>query len=615
MNVSISLDPGPARSSVRARRDPADADRLIIHFAPPPGRRLVGLGLGCWATVGSVGGLRGDGGVLATVFPFAVLAAVIAFGSVDLVLDRRRSRVESVWRLVGPVARFEEARGSFSSVVVACAEEVREKDDATVRETSYPVVLKTEAGTTALHAFPSWEAAVDFGELAARFLRVDFRDEVEGRSVAHDRLDEPLATSLAQDPTKPRGRTPSVAKWTGTDELVLDLKGPGLPTVRPLLGLMAIVAIVWTPLALLAGEVFAGLLPLILLAGAAVKTGWGYGSRVVANPRGLVVESFGLLGRRRHEIPIAELESILLLHPEWGGPRGLLAEFLEGIVVARSDRVSARFGHGLGRRGLLWIVEYLRRLFVRVGREQSLKAPPPEPLRSPDPVLPVIGAGLLCGMAGAWAGPPASFCLNLPLLSMVLNVAGVSGALIARFLTRRSPPAAGGHPAVSGQHRQHRPTGAAEARDASGPGRGIPGLAGVRAGSSRGDRVGGDPGSGQIRNLDRKRGREAHGPKALRTSALTDNLHGRGPRSGILRSARRGAAPRCDPRVARNPARPPEDRGIPFPRRALTGQSPAFSVRRRGPRWSPLTPAVAAESGWPLPRRRRAFAARCPPRA
>ncbi len=447
MSVSISL--GRGRPRYRVLLDPRDADRLQVRFAPSLGRRLLGLVVGGVASLGLLSGLRGETGALVAALVFASVAALIAFGRTTLVLDRRRGRIERMWGAPLPFARLLEARGPFGPVVLTQVEEERERKDQTIRQTTYPVTIDAARGRTTLCALATWEAGRDFAETVARFLGIGIEDEVQHQKAAPDGLDEPLAFSApaGADPSH-RSRQPSALRWNGEDELVVEIPRPGRPLARRFLGLLAIVGLFWVPIALCGGALVEALLPLLLIAGAGLKLSWGFGATVVANARGLTIDSRGLVLRRRHHIPLAELESLLLLRPEWGGARGLLAEFFEGVLVARSDRVSVRFGHGLTRGDLQSIREQLTQLFVRLGHTQSLAAPRPEAPPTPEPLAPVLATWFLCGIAGARLGPPASFGLNLPILSVSLNALGVSGALLARWLTRRSAPAARGKAAT-----------------------------------------------------------------------------------------------------------------------------------------------------------------------
>jgi hypothetical protein len=443
--VSVSISLGPGRSRYRVLQDPRDVDRLRLHFAPSLGRRLVGLGVGALASLGLLAGVRGETGALVAALALASVAALVAFGRTTLVLDRRRERIERLWGAPLSFARLLEARGPFGPVVLTQVEEERERNDQTIRETTYPVSIHGAQGKTTLRALPTWEAGRGFAEAVARFLGVGLEDEVQQRKAPPDGLDEPLAgTAPAGAGSKRRAWPSPEMRWNGEDELVVEIPRPGRPMARRFLGLLAIVGLFWAPLALCGGAVIEALLPLVLIAAAGLKLSWGYGATVVANARGLTVDSRGLVLRRRHHIPLVELESLLLLRPEWGGARGLLAEFFEGVLVARSDRVSVRFGHGLTRADLKSIREQLTQLFARLGHTQSLAAPRSEAPPTPEPVVPVLATWFLCGVGGVWLGPPASFCFSLPILSVWLNALGVSGALLARWLTRRSAPSARG---------------------------------------------------------------------------------------------------------------------------------------------------------------------------
>jgi hypothetical protein len=442
--ISVSLPLGPSEVPYRVVADPRDRDRLRLVFPPSLARRLLGLLLAAPASAAVLAGAREEAGLVVAALACAGGAALVAFGRATLVLDRRRERVETAWGAPLVFARFLEARGPFGPVSVSQVEETRGRDGSASSETRYPVAVRAAGGPARLRSFPTWEAALDFAEVVARFLGVGLQDDVTRRTLPAGGLDEPLARSAAREALASGGRRPLPdVRWNGEDELVVEVPRPGKSLARKFLGLLAVVAFLWTPLALCAGAVVEAVLPLVLVAAAGVKVCWGYGATVVANDRGLTVRSRGLLLRRALHIPLAELEGLALLQPESGGARGLLAWFFPGVLVARSDRASARFGHGLARRDLLAIRDEIVRLLVRLGHTRELALPPREAPAAPGPVAVVLATWFACGLAGAWLGPPASVCLGLPILSAWLSVLGLSGALVARWLTRRAAPPAG----------------------------------------------------------------------------------------------------------------------------------------------------------------------------
>jgi hypothetical protein len=439
--IGVSLGP-PTRARSRARIDPVDPDRLIIEVPGPTGARVIGAVLLGLATFGSPDALRGKGswagGIFAAVL--VLLGAALVFYRRRLILDRRRSHVVKELGLPWTVKR----RVIRSPVqAVELSEEKRSRGESP--ETRFPVALLTKAETLTIEAPGVWESAADVAESAAHFLRLPLRDGVRLETLRFEDLDRSVAEAVRReggvpDPTPPDSPRSRVEERPGG--LLVHIPRPGEKVVGPLLGIALLTLLLWTlPVGLL-GSLSFGLLPLVVVLASALKAGLGYSAELDVSPHRVVIRTRGLVLRRRVEIPADELEDLIFLRPEWGGPRNVLAFMMDGFLVARSDRASARFGHGLDRAELLWLQARILRVLcehapVRTqtagGRAPSRRGPRGRTLLPADHLTATLVGLVAGGIAGDALGGALGVTVRAPFLEHVLNVGGLLGALLARL--------------------------------------------------------------------------------------------------------------------------------------------------------------------------------------
>jgi len=164
------------------------------------------------------------------------------------------------------------------------------------------------------------------------------------------------------------------------------------------------------------------------------------GGTLSVTPEALRFARNGLLWKSETAIPAEELEDLTLLEPEMGGARSLLAYFSDGVIVARSDRESFRFGYGLERAELEWLRYRIHEVLRQGQRRGPTKAP--EEQQASDLDLPVfprwsrLWFGLLIGgLAGRLVGGPLAVCVAVPFVEEVLNVGALLGGLAGAALT------------------------------------------------------------------------------------------------------------------------------------------------------------------------------------
>jgi hypothetical protein len=454
--IGVSLGP-PTRARSRARIDPVDPDRLFIEVPGPVGARVIGAVLLGFATFGSPDALRGKGSWAGGVFAALVvlLGAALSFYRRRLILDRLAGHVIQELGLPWTVRRSV-IRSPVQAVELS--EESRSSGESP--ETRFPVALRTKAETLFIEAPGVWEAAADVAESAAHFLRVPLRDGVRLETLGFEDLDRSVAEAVwregaVPDPTPPDSPRSRVEERPGG--LLVHIPTPGEKVIGPLLGIALLTLIFWTLPVGLVGSVAFGLLPLVVVLASALKAGFGYAADLDVSPQRLVIRTRGLVVRRRVEIPSQELEDLIFLRPEWGGPRNVLAFMMDGFLSARSDRASVRFGHGLDRAELLWLqARILRVLTERVparfrtaaGRAAPSRGPRGRTLLPADRITDTLIGLVLGGIAGDALGGALGVSVRLPFLEHVLNVGGLVGAVLARLASvewRRvcspSPPA------------------------------------------------------------------------------------------------------------------------------------------------------------------------------
>lgn len=216
---------------------------------------------------------------------------------------------------------------------------------------------------------------MDLAEVFAKFMRLDIDDRARREVRSYEDLDRPLSPSRAPpyaSSRRARGPFPFHAR-------IEDLPGGGLRIVVPrpwknqlavggflfgfALVLFSIPVVVLDRIitgAVTRGAFVTSLLPLALIAAVTTQLGLGYSSEIEATPQRFLAITRGLVLRRRVFIPAPELEALHIEAGDVGGPMGMI----DGFVVARSDRATVGFGHGLGRDDLENLVYRLRSILT-----------------------------------------------------------------------------------------------------------------------------------------------------------------------------------------------------------------------------------------------------------
>jgi hypothetical protein len=280
---------------------------------------------------------------------------------------------------------------------------------------------------------------VPAAEALAHFLALPIDDRHQNVRRRPEELDVPLIRDRSDPgPLRLEGQFRRLAAMADDGETLLICIAR--PRQHQYLRLTLPVFVLWTlPVSLLGGQPLFGLLPILILLASWLKVAYGYRSSLRVSAQGLKVLSRGLVFRRTVEFPLGELEEVARLRPERGGPRNVIADAFDGFLVARSDRASVRFGHGLSWEELDRLREAILAKIAALGR----RLPPPlsqEPFRIPAlyrPVLPVLGlaAGALLGN---FAPRPLGICVALPFLEHVLNLGGLLGLFAGLILERRT---------------------------------------------------------------------------------------------------------------------------------------------------------------------------------
>ncbi len=443
ISVSIQLGPG-SQPGVEVRR--AGPDRLELRGRlRRPWLHWAALAFGLCA----VGQLetRRDGSVagfvVATVFACAFAAAL--FVRRRLTLDRATRTAVDGFGLAGRLT------GRAQSLAAVRRVRVRvEQTGGEHAETRYPVVIEGDTASIELDRPGTWEAALPVAEAVARFLGLELRDDVAAERKRPGELDvawrdrgpggpvpdrprETTSLVLLDRPTRLRARipVPSPRQIAGLNVLVgLFCLIPFTAMVLlPLLGgrLHGAGPIAWA----LAQSLF----PILLVGSASLLAVFGNGGLLDVTPARLRLVQNGLLWRREVVMPAGELEDLVCLDPELGGARSLLAYFSHGVLVARSDRASVRFGYGLPRPELDWLRARVLEV-LRASRAGDGDTRGGEPAAEPAREAPwLIGVGAAGGaLAGAVAGGPLAAGVALPFLEHVLNLGAALGALLGAGL-------------------------------------------------------------------------------------------------------------------------------------------------------------------------------------
>lgn len=380
------------------------------------------------------------------------LATLAAWGGIALLslrrrltLDRRAGVVDTFRGALRPHFARHESLTHFDRVSLTL-------EDRATREgstTTYAVRLEGRDAKVDVDEPGYWEPARNLAEEIAAFLRLPLHDAGRSGKLRPDDLDRTAGRRDRHVNPVAQPRTLRCRVEEETDTL-LRVFIPS-PDHRPFLGLSVIVGLFF--LVVLTIELF-----LPLLAGRRVDwlgvalpvliPAWVFyeSARAVLTNGGLLEVTPGTFrmtlrrpfGERVVAIPATELEDLVILKPEMGGPRSLLAYFCDAVLVARSDRQSVRLGYGMAREELHWL--RARIVSVLGGRDDDAPRPKGH-LAARRWDLALIGASVGVLAAHLIEGRLA-VCVALPFLQHLVSV-GVAAGLAAGLFLRRILPAAG----------------------------------------------------------------------------------------------------------------------------------------------------------------------------
>jgi hypothetical protein len=438
-SVGIQFNPS-LRPGVTLALDATNPDRLLVRSRFGPLRILFGILFAGFASFGQLDAWSDRewaSFAFATLAGWAGIALVILRGC--LALDR------------GTLVA-EHSRGIFLSHFSRCESLERfdrvsiglggERSDKGV-STAYPVQLEGRDARIEIDTPGYWEPARNLAEEIGAFLRLPLHDPDRSGRLQPEEFDATAGrrhrhVNPVSSPRRPRCRVEE--EKDGLLRVFIPHPDP-----RPFLGLSLIVGLFFLiPLTielffpLLAGRRvdWVGVaLPVLIPAWVffeAARAALTHGGLLEVTPGALRMSFQRPWGARVVSIPASELEDLVTLEPEMGGPRSLLAHFTDGVLVARSDRLSFRFGYGIKRDELSWL--RTRIVSVLGGRAD------PEPRAKRHKLArrwdgPAIGLGVGILVAHVTTGPLA-ICISVPFLQHVVSV-GAAAGLAAGFIARR----------------------------------------------------------------------------------------------------------------------------------------------------------------------------------
>jgi hypothetical protein len=450
MGAGISIQMAPRRRpDVAIGLDPFRRDRLIIRRRPPAGLLVLAAVVLVAALFLGVRGANPAAGILA-----GLPAALLLFGRAWIILDRRRRTVARGMGVLIPFWRSSEPLEEPRDVVVSREEIERNKgQDRASWTTVYTVSLAGGEKPLRLLQTGLWESAVEAAEIVAHFFRAGVDDRVQGVRRSFERLDLSLREGAGRQGLRAGKDLRERTRFRMNEEADGSLRIHIPPPRRhEYLGVGIVLLALWTVPVSLFGSPLFGLLPPVLLFAAWLKVAYGFRAELTVTADGaLFAKTWGLVLGRSVRFRASELEEIVLLKPEWGGLRDVVAQIFDGLLVARSDRHSARFGYGLSTRELERLKAVLVDRLTAPAREKERsptgRAPKPggpEDRGKPECRIPVLKhpVGPVAGLAlGALAGHifplPFGICVALPFLEHVLSLGGLLGLFAGLVLGRR----------------------------------------------------------------------------------------------------------------------------------------------------------------------------------
>ncbi len=447
MDVAVNtglLSGFSSRPRTLAGLDPARPDRLVLRTAfrwVPAAAVLAGLLVLAW--------FFGDF-VPPLVLAVPAGATGILFGLRRwAILDRGDGVLRQGWGLLFPWRLAAAPLAGVRAVTLERVEAlVRRGKGGSHYVTRYWAGLFNGDGVRRLAVTANWEDAVPLTEAMARFLSLPIDDRSQDAIRRLEDLDRGLGEAASDETTTSNSRS-SPERYQVEERpdgsLLVRIPQPRNYTYFAVCGM---IFLVWTLPAWANDALPIGLAPLVVMLLVAVKMAFGFRSELALSAAGLEIRTFGLGLRRVTVFPLAELEELALLQPEQGGLRGLQTEVFAGVLVARSDKASVRFGHGLDRAGLESLRALLRARLVELHRQAAPAAARAWGTAAGSggeshslpylyrPLLPALGLALGAA-AGHFAAGRLGACLACPFAEHGLNVGGLLGAAAALWFDRR----------------------------------------------------------------------------------------------------------------------------------------------------------------------------------
>ncbi|RCK80981.1 MAG: hypothetical protein OZSIB_2358 [Candidatus Ozemobacter sibiricus] len=310
--------------------------------------------------------------------PFLLIGVGLLFGRSALILDRRRQKVVQWWGLLVPFSKTERDFQELDRVELSV-----ERRGGKNKVTVFPVTLTGKGKPIEIDAPRTHFAARTLAEKVAKFLQLGIMDSSMGVGVFREAgtLDESLRDRiLRQDGPAPpppaddhrRGRIHYQTR-DETGAFILPRVGftPAMALTLGIGGLVALVCagVFLVPILSMLDEkdgdwpalvmISLFILPIFISIGGmliyGIKTTTTQ-EKLLASPRGLVIERTDCFGKTQFTMPAAELEE--LERGVWReGPRAI---FAEPALHARSDKTEIAFGHGLTPNELDWLWRAIR---------------------------------------------------------------------------------------------------------------------------------------------------------------------------------------------------------------------------------------------------------------
>jgi len=438
--AEIAIRTGPSsRLNASFWRDARDPDRFVIQRRRGVVTQLAAIPLLAIAALlqRSLLSLETRTGLVLLGLVPGIVGALLLFGRGRFVLDRRSQSLS--WQLVlgGNWPRWTRSIESVKAVRLDELVEPASSDDDS-DTTFFVVSLELSASERIeLARSGSWESLLPLAEGVSAFTKQPLFDYVIDSLREPDELDVPLLQRERQEkalaPEPPGDSRCEVV----LDGAITRLTFPP-PDAKPVLALVAFVALLWTVPVFLSGGVVVSLLPLVLLGWIWFQVRFGFRSSAEIEGSTLRVRRQGLIVERIHEFPAAALEDLAVRTVDRGASRNIIATVTDGYLIARSDTGHVRFGWGLELRDLEWLREYILTVLEPPATETPRRVPEDDiPVGRPSWLMPLVGlfAGAMVARA---SGGRLELCLAVPFLEHVINVGGLIGLAIGAYLADRT---------------------------------------------------------------------------------------------------------------------------------------------------------------------------------